>query len=84
VTNIYVSVLRVRQRLRVAAALNVGIATMTLSLAWVLLPEVGIQGAGWAWLVAQSAGALFVAVDILLSRRRARGWREAHAGEAMQ
>jgi O-antigen/teichoic acid export membrane protein len=69
VTNIYISVLRVRQRLRLAAAINVGIAAMTLALAWWLLPPLGIVGAGWAWFIAQAAGTAVVAFDLYRNRR---------------
>lgn len=56
VTNIYVSVLRVERRLGLSAALNVAMALIAMALAWVLLPAMGIVGAGVGWLVAQSAG----------------------------
>jgi O-antigen/teichoic acid export membrane protein len=70
ITNVYVSILRVQQRLRHAAALNLGMAALTLALAWVLLPVLGIAGAGWAWLIAQTAGSLVVGVDAAASRNR--------------
>jgi O-antigen/teichoic acid export membrane protein len=62
ITNIYVSVLRVRRKLYEAALLNTGMAATTLILAWILLPRLGIAGAGWAWLLAQCAGSLGVLV----------------------
>ncbi len=68
ITNIYVSLLRVQGRLRLAALLNLSMAAITLSLAWMLLPMLGIAGAGWAWLIAQSVGSLIVGADILISR----------------
>ena len=58
-TNIYISVLRVQRRLRFAAVLNIGMAVITLSLAWILLPLFGINGAGWAFLISQTAGTLY-------------------------
>lgn len=67
ITNVYVSVLRVQRRLRYASLLNVGMAALTLALAWVLLPLDGIAGAGWAWLIAQIAGSIFIAVDVLVA-----------------
>ena len=70
ITNIYVSLLRVQERLRLAALLNLCMASFTLVLAWILLPVLGIAGAGWAWLIAQSVGSLIVGVDILISRSR--------------
>ena len=73
-TSIYISVLRVQRRLRFAAALNIGMAVITLSLAWILLPLFGINGAGWAFLISQSAGTLVAGLDLLRLRyiRRAR------------
>jgi hypothetical protein len=68
ITNIYVSVLRVRGRLRFAAVINLTMAVITLGLGWILLPILGIAGGGWAWLIAQSTGSLMVGVDLLISR----------------
>ena len=68
ITNIYVSLLRVQRRLRRAAMLNLGMATLTLAIAWILLPKLGIVGAGWAWLIAQSTGSLVVGIDAITSR----------------
>ena len=70
ITNVYVAVLRVQQRLRHAALLNLGMAGLTLGLAWVLLPQLGIAGAGLAWLSAQLAGSITVALHIMVVRRR--------------
>ena len=67
-TNIYISVLRVQRRLRFAAVLNIGMAVITLSLAWILLPVFGINGAGWAFLISQTAGTLTAGVDFLRLR----------------
>ena len=66
ITNVYVAVLRVQKRLRWAAILNVGMATLTLALAWNLLPRMGIVGAGWAWLIAQTAGTLVVVAHVIV------------------
>jgi O-antigen/teichoic acid export membrane protein len=65
VTNLFVSVMRVRGRLLPAALLNSGMAVETLVLAWVLLPGLGLAGAGWAWLIAQLTGSLFVAAYVV-------------------
>lgn len=70
ITNVYVSVLRVRQRLSDAALLNLGMAALTLVTAWLLLPTLGIAGAGWAWLGAQSVGSVAVAAHVFLVLRR--------------
>ena len=60
ITNIYVSVLRVQRHLRWAALFNLGMGSLTLALAWILLPMLGIAGAGFAWLIAQVTGSLVV------------------------
>jgi O-antigen/teichoic acid export membrane protein len=70
VTNLYVTAMRVRGTLVPAVILNVGMAAATLGLAWVLLRPLGIAGAGWAWLAAQSAGSVVVAVHVIAMRRR--------------
>jgi O-antigen/teichoic acid export membrane protein len=69
-TNVYVSVLRVEQRFRAAAALNIGMGLGVLALAWWLLPLVGVAGAGLAWLIMQVAGSAVVVIDICLRRAK--------------
>ena len=69
ITNVYVAVLRVQQRLRHAALLNLGMAALTLGLAWVLLPQLGIAGAGLAWLSAQVAGSIAIALHVMVVGR---------------
>lgn len=66
VTNLAVGAWRVQGRLAAAARLNLGMAALSLSLAWIWLPRFGILGAGLAWLAAQGAGC----VAVLLSLRR--------------
>lgn len=68
ITNVYAAVLRVQHRFRAVAGLNVGIAVIALAGTWVLLPRVGIVGAGWAWFGAQAVGCVVVAADLLLQR----------------
>ena len=60
VTSIYVSVLRVRNRLWVAAQLYGLMAVGALAMTWVLLPIMGITAVGVSWLATQGAGSLFV------------------------
>ena len=72
ITNVYVAVLRVQKRLRRPALLNLGMATLTLVLAWNLLPRMGIAGAGWAWLIAQTTGSLVVVAHIIVVGFRSR------------
>ena len=73
ITNIYVAVMRVSGRLRSAALLNIGIAAVAIGLAWILLPGLGIKGAAVAWLIAQVAGSVAVAVHAVAARLRT-GW----------
>jgi O-antigen/teichoic acid export membrane protein len=70
ITNVAVSVLRVRRQMRQAAALNVGMAMLALILAWFLLPLFGIAGAGWGWLIGQTAGSVTVCAGLVMARRR--------------
>jgi acetyltransferase-like isoleucine patch superfamily enzyme/O-antigen/teichoic acid export membrane protein len=83
ITNIYVSLLRVQKRLRSAALLNLGMAILALILAWILLPILGIAGAGWAWLIAQSGGSLVVGIDVLRSRSAISTLHKESSGESV-
>jgi O-antigen/teichoic acid export membrane protein len=64
VTNVYVSVLRVRNRLAVAAGLNMGMGIGIVALTWWLLPALGINAVGWAFLIMQTCGCGFVLFDL--------------------
>jgi len=70
ITNVYVGVGRGGARPSHAAALNLAMAATTLVLAWLLLPILGIAGAGWAWLAAQTAGSVAIGAGVLARRRR--------------
>jgi O-antigen/teichoic acid export membrane protein len=71
IMNVYISVLRVRGRLMVAAGLSVGIGMGILALSWALLPVLGINAVGWAFLWMQAGGCVFMFVDLLgVSRLR--------------
>ncbi|MBA2286263.1 MAG: polysaccharide biosynthesis C-terminal domain-containing protein [Ktedonobacteraceae bacterium] len=65
ITNIYVSVLRIQRRLRLAAFLNLGMAFLTLLLTLILLPILGIAGAGWAFLLSQAAGSVIAIAEFV-------------------
>ncbi|HZU12936.1 MAG TPA: polysaccharide biosynthesis C-terminal domain-containing protein [Chloroflexota bacterium] len=71
VTNVYMSVLRVRHLLRYGAVYNTVLATLILVFAWILLPHFGIVGVGMGWLIAQLLGTVVAAIHVLwdLSRR---------------
>ena len=58
VSNVAVAVCRVRSQLGYSAALNLGILIAALAGAWVLMPRLGIIGAGIAWGGAQLLGAI--------------------------
>lgn len=60
ITNLYVSILRVRYRLAEAAKLNLAMTAVSLILTWLLLPRFGIEGAGLGWLIGQACGSLYV------------------------
>jgi O-antigen/teichoic acid export membrane protein len=68
ITNIAVARYRVLERLRMAAVVNVSIATVTVAGTAVFLHRVGIDGAGWAWTGGQVVGCVIVAADVALSR----------------
>lgn len=69
ITNIAVSVLRVRNQLLSAAYLNLSMAAIAVGLSWLLLPHFGILAPGIAWTAGQSAGSVVVGVDSLRHRR---------------
>lgn len=80
VTNVAVPLLRLRGSLRWSATLNVGMGILALGGAWVAMPWFGIVGAGLAWLLAQTVGA--VAVAPFLSS--VLGWRRTTAAVAAE
>ena len=57
VSNVAVAICRVTNHLGYSTVLNLGILVVTLAAAWVLMPSLGIAGAGAAWLGAQLIGA---------------------------
>lgn len=61
-TNVYIGKWRALGYLNRSVALNVGMGLVGIALTWVLLPPLGVIGAGYAWLIAQSAGAVAVLV----------------------
>jgi O-antigen/teichoic acid export membrane protein len=68
ITNIAVSVLRVRNRLPTAALLNLSMAGVAFGLSWILLPHYGVIAPGIAWTVGQSAGSVAVGAGLLWRR----------------
>ena len=67
-TNIAVARHRVRERLWDAAGVNMTIAVVVLVATWALVPALGIDGAGWAWVAGQVAGSGVVAGMYLHNR----------------
>jgi O-antigen/teichoic acid export membrane protein len=53
---------RVRRRMRTVVAIQAAECAGILALTWVLLGQYGIDGAGWAWLLGQTAVAAAVAL----------------------
>jgi len=72
VINVYVAVLRVRGRLVVAAGLSVSMGVGIVALSWVLLPMLGIDAVGWAFLAVQLCGCIFALLDLRRSSTLAR------------
>ncbi len=60
ITNLAVSVWRVRGHVYAAGMLNLGMSVISLVAAWFLTPIFGVAGAGWAWLLGESAGSAVV------------------------
>jgi O-antigen/teichoic acid export membrane protein len=70
VTNVYVTVLRVRGQPQRAAGMNLAMAVVALAGGWWLMGLVGVAGAAWAWALAQAVGCCYVAGDAHLARCR--------------
>jgi O-antigen/teichoic acid export membrane protein len=68
VVTIYRGVLRVHKRYRAAAGICWAICVSRLILTVLALSWWGIAGAGWAWLVTQTAGAVWCALDLAVHR----------------
>lgn len=71
-TTIHVSALRVAGRLTQAVYLYVATGTVALAGAWILLPGMGVTGAGVAWFAGQSLGACVAGASWLRSANRRR------------
>lgn len=69
ITNLYVGRQRAEGRLRMPAAMTMCMAVVTVTTAWILLPPMGLTGAGIGWLAGQTFGSAVCLVDAL--RRRA-------------
>ncbi len=68
VNTIFMAIKRVQKDLKVLVSLTAFVAVVTLVLAFVLIPRIGIEGAGIGWLVGQTSAALVV-MSVLRERR---------------
>jgi O-antigen/teichoic acid export membrane protein len=69
---VYLAIMRVEKKLKIIVGLSAFAGAVTLGLTYLLLPLMGINGAGIAWLAAQSIIALVV-ITSLLKRKRTVG-----------
>jgi O-antigen/teichoic acid export membrane protein len=66
VNSIYFSIMRVAKKLVVIIGMTVFIATVTLTLSYWLIPRIGINGVGIAWVGSHGVIALAIAAGFLL------------------
>jgi O-antigen/teichoic acid export membrane protein len=66
---VYLAIKRVEKKLKVIVSLTAFIAIITLGLTYLLLPIMGINGAGIAWLTSQAVIALVIMASWLKRRR---------------
>ena len=78
VNNIYVSIERVKGHLGRVAALNTSTALITIVLTVVMVRHGGVSSPGYAWLIAQGAGAILVGSSVIRSVARPRA---GHIGQ---
>jgi O-antigen/teichoic acid export membrane protein len=62
---VYLAIKRVEKKLKVIVSLTAFVAVVTLGLTYLLLPYMGINGAGIAWLVSQAIIALVITASWL-------------------
>lgn len=77
ITNVRIGRLRAQGRVSDGARMNLGMAAISIGLAWVLIPPMGIVGIGVAWLAAQTAGSIYGFAEDAVVRRR-NGYRGRH------
>ena len=72
ITNVYITILRVRGQHHIGAIVNIAMSVVALGLAWVLLPHMGVTAAGWSWAAGQVVGVgimVLMTVGGFVSRR---------------
>jgi O-antigen/teichoic acid export membrane protein len=70
---VYLAIKRVEKKLKVIVSLTALVAVVTLGLTYLLLPHMGINGAGIAWLISQAVIALVIMASWLKRRQSAMG-----------
>jgi O-antigen/teichoic acid export membrane protein len=69
INQIYYSMKRVKMQMKVVISLSLCVAIITLGLAWILLPRMGIEGAGVAFLTSQTIVAVGIITSVILKRK---------------
>ncbi len=70
INQIYLGMKRAQMQMRIISGLSVLIAFGTLGFSCVLLPKIGIEGAGVAWLASQTLVTAFVILSLLRERAK--------------
>jgi O-antigen/teichoic acid export membrane protein len=68
INQIYFSMKRVKMQMKVVIGLSLFIAVVTLGLSWVLLPRMGIAGAGVSFLASQGIVSVGIIISLILNR----------------
>jgi O-antigen/teichoic acid export membrane protein len=63
VTCVYSSILQAQGRLTTVALLYLGMSFGTLAISWFLLPVIGINAVGWAFLAMRLCGCVYVVLE---------------------
>jgi O-antigen/teichoic acid export membrane protein len=69
VISIYFSVQRVKLKMAMVNILSLLLAVLTLGLSWVLIPGMGIAGAGLGWLAGQTVIAVGIVISLMIKRK---------------
>ncbi len=69
INTVYLGIKMVEKKLRVIVALTAFVAVITLGLSFLLLPRIGINGPGIAWLISQGVIASVIMTSFLRRRQ---------------
>lgn len=69
---IYLNILRVEKRLRAILIVSGFLAVLIVALSYILLPRLGISGAGYAWLISHGSVAAWTITDLVRKLSSAR------------